>query len=91
MLIDCDTCRVRGDACRDYVISVLLATRAHTDSAPDGIPPPVDLDESEQQAVAVLASSGLVPPLRLVPVITLRAGGASGGRRPRPRRRRDIA
>lgn len=54
MLIDCDSCRVRGPACGDCVVSVLLG------------PPGADLDGEEQAAIAVLASSGLVPPLRLV-------------------------
>ena len=56
MLIDCDTCEVRGLACGDCVVSVLL-----------GPPPELELDAAEQQALDVLAGSGLVPPLRLVP------------------------
>lgn len=54
MLIDCDTCQVRDLACGDCVVTVLLGS------------PRVDLDGEEQAAIAVLASSGLVPPLRLV-------------------------
>jgi len=57
MIIDCDTCEVRGLACDDCVVSVLLG-------AP-GAPRP-ELDESERLALGVLAGSGLVPPLRLV-------------------------
>jgi hypothetical protein len=53
--IDCDTCEVRGLACGDCVVSVLLG------GPPDG----VDLDPAEQAAIGVLAQSGLVPPLRL--------------------------
>ena len=57
MLIDCETCEVRGDACGECVISVLL-----------GAPPGgVEIDPKEQRALEVLADSGLVPPLRLVP------------------------
>jgi hypothetical protein len=56
MLIDCDLCEVRGMACADCVVTVLLG------SPPDG----VVLDREEQQAIGVLARSGLVPPLRLV-------------------------
>lgn len=56
MIIDCDTCVVRGDACRDCVVSVLL-----------GAPPEVELDASEQRAIDVLATAGMVPRLRLVP------------------------
>ena len=55
MLIDCDTCEVRGLACGDCVVSVLL-----------GPPPELELDAAEQHALDVLAGSGLVPPLRLV-------------------------
>ena len=57
MLIDCGTCQVRGDACGECVVSVLL-----------GAPPGgVEIDLEEQHALKVLADSGLVPPLRLVP------------------------
>ncbi len=58
--IDCDTCVVRGLACDDCVVTVLL-----------GPPPEVGFDEDEQRALDVLAGSGLVPPLRMVrPVST---------------------
>ena len=57
MLIDCDTCKVRGIACGDCVITVLLG------SPPAG----VHLDEEDAAALAVLAEGGLVPPLRLEP------------------------
>ena len=67
MLIDCDTCEVRGLACGDCVVSVLL-----------GPPPELELDASEQEALDVLAGSGLVPPLRLVPP---RWAGPAEGRR----------
>lgn len=53
MIIDCDGCGVRGDACGDCVVAVLL-----------GAPP--DLQADEQRALGVLAEAGLVPPLRLV-------------------------
>ena len=56
MLIDCDTCSVRGAACRDCVVTVILANP----------PQPVELDDDEQAAVASLADAGLLPPLRLV-------------------------
>jgi hypothetical protein len=56
MLIDCDNCEVRGSACAGCVVSVLL-----------GAPPSgVDVDDSEQAALAVLADAGMVPRLRLV-------------------------
>jgi hypothetical protein len=53
--IDCDTCVVRGLACHDCVVTVLL-----------GPPPELTLDDEERAALAVLAQGGLVPPLRLV-------------------------
>ncbi len=55
MLIDCDSCEVRGLSCGDCVVTVLLGR------APSG----VELDHDEQVAIGVLASTGLVPPLRL--------------------------
>jgi len=55
MRIDCDTCLVRGLACHDCVVTVLL-----------GPPPELSFDTDEQQAFEVLANSGLVPPLRMV-------------------------
>jgi hypothetical protein len=59
MLIDCDGCAVRGRACGDCVVTVLLG-------AGPGSASPVDLDSAERAAIEVLAGSGLVPPLRLV-------------------------
>jgi hypothetical protein len=56
MLIDCDGCVVRGAGCPDCVVTVLLGAS----------PGPVELDEVERQALAVLADGGLLPPLRLV-------------------------
>lgn len=56
MLIDCDTCVVRGAACRDCVVTMILDSPAQ----------PVDLDDDEQAAVGSLAAAGLLPPLRLV-------------------------
>jgi hypothetical protein len=55
VVIDCDTCVVRGLACHDCVVTVLL-----------GPPPEVGFDDEEQRALAVLAESGLVPGLRMV-------------------------
>ncbi len=53
--IDCDTCVVRGLACHDCVVTVLL-----------GPPPELGFDDDETRALDVLAESGLVPPLRMV-------------------------
>lgn len=58
MIVDCDCCVVRGDACRDCVISVLL-------EAPPGAQH-LQLDAPERRAFATLAEHGLVPGLRLV-------------------------
>ncbi len=69
MIIDCDGCRVRDVACGDCVVTVLLDMAGGL-SAPDR----VELDEAEAHAIAVLAGSGLVPPLRLV------SDGGSPGR-----------
>ncbi len=54
MIIDCDTCTVRGEACGDCVVALLIG-------------PPPALNNEEQRAIEVLAASGLVPPLRLAP------------------------
>lgn len=53
--IDCDTCVVRGLACHDCVVTVLL-----------GPPPELTIDDEEMRALDALAAGGLVPPLRLV-------------------------
>ena len=55
MVIDCGTCVMRDVACTECVVSVLLG--------PPGV---FELQATEQTALAVLADSGLVPPLRLV-------------------------
>ncbi len=57
--IDCDTCVVRGLACHDCVVTVLL-----------GPPPELTIDDDERRALDVLAEGGLVPPLRLVEAVT---------------------
>ena len=56
MIIDCDSCEVRGLACGDCVVTALLGSA----------PGEVDIDEGERAALDALAGSGLVPPLRLV-------------------------
>jgi hypothetical protein len=53
--IDCDTCAVRGPACGDCMVTILL-----------GPPSELSFDEDEQRALEVLAGSGLIPPLRMV-------------------------
>jgi hypothetical protein len=59
MIIDCATCAVRDLACHDCVVTVLLGPVDQE---------PADLGVEERAAIAVLAGSGLVPPLRLLPV-----------------------
>ncbi|HVE96899.1 MAG TPA: hypothetical protein VNA67_07945 [Pseudonocardiaceae bacterium] len=56
MIVDCDRCQVRGNACQDCVITVLLG-------APPGA---VELDGAERKALDTLAEAGMVPQLRLV-------------------------
>ena len=63
MIIDCGSCAVAGAACTDCVVTVLLG-------APDSV---THVDDEHAAAIGVLADSGLVPPLRLVP------RGPSGG------------
>jgi hypothetical protein len=58
--IDCDGCEARGLACGDCVITVLLG------APPEG----ADFDEVERRAIEALADAGLIPPLRLVPVVS---------------------
>jgi hypothetical protein len=73
MVIDCDSCEVRGRACGEGVVGVLLGVpgvppREASDSAagrPSGAPA-LQLDAPEERALAVLADQGLVPRLRLV-------------------------
>jgi len=63
--IDCETCEVRGRGCGDCVVTVLLGC------APEG----VVISEDEQSALAMLADSGLVPPLRMQPEAGRRRSG----------------
>ena len=49
--IDCDTCLVRGLACHDCVVTVLL-----------GPPPELTIDDEELRALDVLADEGPGPP-----------------------------
>jgi hypothetical protein len=53
--IDCDDCAVRGAACKECVISVLIGV-------------PESLREDECAALEALAEAGLAPRLRLVPI-----------------------
>lgn len=57
MIIDCDSCVVRGLACGDCVVTVMLG-------APPGV---LEVDGEECSALETLARSGLVPRLRMLP------------------------
>jgi hypothetical protein len=86
VIIDCDTCQVRGAACGDCVIGVLMGTpdsEAPEPEVPSGAPI-LQLDAPEQRAIAVLADQGLIPRLRLVAPEPRRAS-ASGDGAPRIR------
>ncbi len=84
MIIDCDGCAVRGKACGDCVIGVLLGAPGSADDGsgdhrmPSGAPM-VQLDAPERRALDVLADQGLVPKLRLVAGPSRRASTASDG------------
>ena len=56
MIVDCDRCEVRGGACQDCVITVLLGA----------LPGGVELDGAERLALDTLAEAGMVPRLQLV-------------------------
>jgi hypothetical protein len=73
MVIDCDRCEVRGRACGDCVVGVLLGVpgvpRSVTSPENPGRPSgasALHLDAPERRALDVLADQGLVPRLRLV-------------------------
>ena len=72
MLIDCDGCAVRDLACGDCVVTVLL-----------GMPEERrEVDAGALGALDVLAESGLVPRLQLVPLgLPDAARGGEGPRR----------
>jgi len=71
MIIDCDRCEVRGDACRDCVVGVFPRPAGSVGGGTDQSELPsgarsVQLDAREYHALNVLADQGLVPRLRLV-------------------------
>jgi hypothetical protein len=61
MIIECATCAVRELACHDCVVTGLLGPPGSSADEPG------ELQVEERAALAVLADSGLVPPLRLLP------------------------
>lgn len=57
MLIDCDDCAMQhSSACDECVVTFILGAE----------PGPLQIDDSEHDALINLASEGLVPRLRLV-------------------------
>ncbi|QHT55977.1 hypothetical protein GXP71_07740 [Cellulomonas sp. H30R-01] len=68
MIIDCDSCAVRGRDCADCVVTFLTIPVRRAAVVPAGgrTAGAVELDAAERHAIGVLAASGLVPPLRLV-------------------------
>ncbi len=71
MIIDCGSCTVAGAACDDCVVTVLLGPMptAERPLTSDGCSSAVavpEIPDEHAAAVAVLAETGLIPPLRLV-------------------------
>ena len=67
LLIDCNSCTARPVACGDCVVSALLGTEPELDHDTEAeAATEFDLDPTEVAALAALAGSGLVPPLRLI-------------------------
>ncbi|MBV9383716.1 MAG: hypothetical protein JOY82_25785 [Streptosporangiaceae bacterium] len=54
MVIDCDRCDMRGIACGDCAVAVLIGEPRHRAS----------LDVAERRALTVLANAAMIPPLR---------------------------
>jgi hypothetical protein len=84
MIVDCESCAVRGDACGECVIGVLLGFPEPADAAPRRSDMPsgaliVQLDAPERRALDVLAEQGLVPRLRLVAGVERRASPETDG------------
>ena len=65
MKLDCGSCTQREIGCADCVVTLLMSLPAENP----------ELNADEQAALAVLADSGLVPPLRLVVAPTSRRTG----------------
>nr|WP_072847396.1 hypothetical protein [Rhodococcus tukisamuensis] len=69
MIVDCGECEVRGAACADCLVPVLLGlpgVRGAAASAQAGHPVRISIEQDERVAMEVLADAGLVPRLRLV-------------------------
>lgn len=94
MIIDCDSCVVRNQACEDCVISVLLGVpevpgsgeERHREPAGPGDPLPVEFGPVERRALEVLADHGMIPRLRLLPATADTPVARGSG----PQWRRDV-
>ncbi|MGA0867069.1 MAG: hypothetical protein ACO3QV_07115 [Candidatus Nanopelagicaceae bacterium] len=71
MIIDCESCALydsslaENEACNDCVVSVIISI----DSLAASMPSPRErTDQETDQALALLSSRGLVPPMRFLPV-----------------------
>ena len=70
MIIDCESCAlydpslIENEACNDCVVSVIISVDSLIATAPKSSSP---VDETDQ-AIALLSSRGLVPPMRFLPV-----------------------
>jgi hypothetical protein len=85
VLIDCDSCAVRDLQCGDCVVSVLLGgPPGEVENPGAGL---VEVDDGARHALAVLADSGLVPHLRLVPTAPPAAVLDAAAEQERSRRR----
>lgn len=58
MIIDCESCVMRDIACRDCVVSVLIEAPISTIERGSEIGP------EESRVIDLLASRGMIPPLR---------------------------
>ncbi|HEY5856893.1 MAG TPA: hypothetical protein VIW24_23305 [Aldersonia sp.] len=84
MIVDCNECVVRGDACAECVVTVVLGLPEVRRGAPDADPGrrrEIRLEQEERAALDVLAEQGLVPRLRLVTSRLPSPGGAKGENR----------
>lgn len=61
MIIDCDSCEVRGPACTDCVVTFLTIPMRPRMKATH-----LKVDDDQVAAMEALAAAGMVPPLRLV-------------------------
>nr|WP_084436346.1 hypothetical protein [Aldersonia kunmingensis] len=69
MIVDCNECAVRGPACADCVVTVLLGMPTVSAAPKSGVRAtsvPIHLEQEECAAIDVLSAQGLVPRLRLV-------------------------